>query len=57
MMKQSKKYKETKNQSMGNLVNHAQTDQQLTSSYEESQSVDGKKLAKGQSKVQKNNLY
>ncbi len=56
-MKQSKKYKEYKNQSMESLVNHAQGDQDLTAQYEDVQEVN-KKLGKNKKEITTtNNMY
>ncbi|HSQ88202.1 hypothetical protein [Romboutsia sp.] len=56
-MKRSKKYKKTKNESMGNLVNHAQGDQDLAAQYEEDQEVT-KKLGKNKREITtRNNMY
>ena len=56
-MKQSKKYKEYKNQSMENLVNHAQGNQDLTAQYEDGQKVN-KKLGKNKKEIiTRNSIY
>lgn len=56
-MKQSKKYKEYKNDSMQNLVNHAQGDKDLSKQYEEGQEVN-KKLGKNKREITtRNNMY
>lgn len=55
-MRQSKKYKENKNQSIQNIVNHAQGDTDLKAQVEEKQSVKMKVPEKGQDLVKKNNL-
>lgn len=56
-MRQSKKYQENKNNSMQNLVNHAQNDSQLANEYEEGQKVN-KKLEKNKKEITiRNNMY
>lgn len=55
-MRQSKKYKENKNQSIQNIVNHAQGDNDLKCQVEEKQSVSMKVPQKGQELINKNNL-
>ncbi|MDK2563429.1 hypothetical protein QOZ84_07690 [Romboutsia sedimentorum] len=56
-MKQSKKYKEYKNDSIQNLVNHAQGDKELASQYEEGQEIN-KKLGKNKKEITtRNNMY
>ena len=55
-MKQSKKYKEAKNQSMENLVNHSQGDMELKSAVDESQQVVKKEKAQNKEIRINNNL-
>lgn len=55
-MKKSKKYKEAKNVSMDNLVNHSQSDMQLKSAVDESQQVVKKEKAQNKDVRINNNL-
>ena len=55
-MKKSKKYKETKNQSIENLVNHTQGDMKLKSAVDESQCVVRKDKAQNKEIRMNNNL-
>lgn len=56
-MKKTKKYKDYKNDSIQNLVNHAQGDQDLNDQYENEQEVN-KKLGKNKREITiRNNMY
>ena len=54
--KNSKKYNETKNQSIHTLVNHSQNDMDLKSQLEESQSVVKKHKTQNKETKMNNNL-
>ncbi|MGL5348524.1 MAG: hypothetical protein ACRDA3_14345 [Peptostreptococcaceae bacterium] len=55
-MKKSKKYKEAKNSSMDNLVNHSQGDMELKSVVDENQQVVKKEKAQNKDVRINNNL-